>query len=251
MMHRLIPVLPCVLLACTSTPASDVDDTDAPLGTCDVSGGMSHWLVTELRWGRVVDGVSDGFDLDGQTGNGSCSGDDLAAPDGRSGIDNAFGTLLPILEVTEFNAAEYVISELIRTGEILVVGALAGLDDPVDDDCVGFSVERGLGAPMLGTDGDPLSLQTIDLDTTFEAPMFPEVQVVNGSVEGRPISMDLPIEFLDARMLFELRDGGIRMDLHEDGTASGVIAGGLIVDDVVETILSVGVAPELKISQTP
>jgi hypothetical protein len=76
--------------------------------------------------------------------------------------------------------------------------------------------------------------------------MFPEVQVVDGSVEGRPISMDLPIEFLDARMLFELRDGGIRMDLHEDGTASGVVSGGLIVDDVVETILSVGVAPELK-----
>jgi hypothetical protein len=235
------------LAACApSTP--DVRDTDTATDTrtCDALGGREHWLVTELRWSRVTDGVSDGFDLDGDEGTGACGGTDLMSPSGAPGIDNAFGALLPILESTEFSAAESIISELIRTGEILIVVELAGLDDLSDDDCVSLAVRRGLGAPMLGTDGDPLALQTLDLDLDFEGQAFSAVPVIDGSVEGRPVFLDLPVAFLGAELLFEIQDGGIRADLHEDGTITGVVAGGLNVDDVVETIQNQGVADDLK-----
>ncbi len=228
--------------AACAPPTAEPPDT----GTCDATGGRSHWLVTDLRWGRILDGVSDGFDLDGDEGAGGCGGNDAVSPAGLPGIDNAFGGLLPVLELTEFSAAESIIAELIRTGEIMIVTELAGLDDPVDDPCVSFALRRGAGTPLLGSDGEPLALQTLDLDTSFDDQEFERSVVAGGSVQASPVSVTLPVQFLGADLEFEILNGAVRLDLHDDGTASGVLSGGLDVDDVVETIQGEGVAQELK-----
>ncbi len=240
--------LASALAACDSPEVTDDPDASADRRTCDATDGVrQHWLLTELRWGRVADGISDGFDLDGDAGEGGCSAaPDYAAPDGAPGIDNALGGLLPVLEATEFSAAEGVISELIRTGELMFVGELAGLDDPSTDDCVSLALRRGTGVPLLGTDGDPLPGQTLDLDTAFTDQEFTQLAVVDGRVEASPISVALPVTFLEADLLFEFQDGAIRFDLHDDGTLTGVLGGGLDVNDVVETIQAQGVAQELK-----
>jgi hypothetical protein len=238
-MNRLLAL--ALLLAGCEAEETPVDPPD--LGTCTVDDSRTHWLVSELRFGRVTDGVSDGFDLD--EGSDGC-GDDHVSPAGEPGIDNAFGALLPILEVTEFAAAEGIIRELIRTGEMGIVLELGGLDDPVDDTCVELALHRSTGAPLLGTDGDILAGQTLDLDATFAAQQLPERTLTAGSVTGGPIALDLPIQFLGADLLFEVRDGAVRVDLHEDGTASGVLAGALDVDAVVSLIQDNGVAQELK-----
>jgi hypothetical protein len=206
-------------------------------GTCDASGGRLHWVVDELWFARIEDGVSDGFDLDGDSstvgGDGGCGVADEVGPDGQAGIDNAFGKLIPALELTEFVAAEDLINSTIRSGELLLLGELSGVDDLTDDDCVGMAMRRATGEPLLGTDGAFLPGQTLDLDPEFSDVELAEQQLVDGVASGRPFQLDLPVQVLNASLEFQLRDGAMRLDLTEDGDASGIFAGGLNTADLI------------------
>jgi len=225
-------------LAC-GAPSTSADSAEPDLSTCDASGGRQHWVLNSLLFVRVEeDGSSDGFDLDGAVtdfgDSAGCGIPDMVSPTGQVGVDNAFARLIPVLETTEFISAETIIDAHIKNGEILLIPEIAGAEDLQQDECVSIALRRGTGEPMTDTTGSMLPAQTFDLDPEFPAVEIPEVSIVDGQVEGGPITLDLALDILDASIRFTLLDGMIRYQVHEDGTISGVVGGGLSTDQLRE-----------------
>ncbi len=244
-----------VLLAmfgCTDAPPAGDSGVPADVvqATCGPEGGTQHWAIDSLAFARIDGDVSEGFDLDGVVsttgGSSGCGIADLTGPDGTEGVDNAFGRLLPVLDNTEFIAAEGLIAASIANGELLLIPELAGLDDPTADDCVQMALRRGSEAPMMGTDGSLLAGQTLDLDPDFDDQVFTERPVVDGRVEGRPMTVALPLQILNADLVFELRDGALRYDLLDDGALHGAMAGGIETAAIRTMVETEGVNDELR-----
>ncbi|MEC7947378.1 MAG: hypothetical protein VX265_07390, partial [Myxococcota bacterium] len=236
---------------CQAEPGTAVPDTAVDPGTCDAeTGGRQVWVVNSLTFARVDGDISDGFDLDGLSsttgGPDGCGIGDFTSPTGQTDIDNAFGRLMPALEATEFNAAEPLINSLIQNGELMILAEVAGMDDPVDDECVGLALRKAVGQPLLGTDGEMLWGQTLARDEQFTDVEFEGVSLEAGSVSGSPLTFVLPVQVLDAAIDFPLRDGAFRVDVHADGSISGVVAGGLDVAEMVATAETQNINDELK-----
>lgn len=231
----------------------DAADDDA-LAVCEAGGEEAMLVVSALRWSRVdEDGVTKGFDLDDEISSGSgssgCGVPDYVDEDGAEGIDNVFGSLVPALELTEFSAVEGLIAQSIASGELLITFELSGLDadldEVVDDECLDVSLARGSGAPLLGTDGTLLPGQTIDRDLDMEPVSVQGVTLDGGTLIASPVDVDLPIQVFDREMVFELKDGAIRLDMHEDGTYSGYFSGGVDVEYVLSIAAQDGVSDDL------
>lgn len=201
--------------------------------TCDVADKRDLWVMDEIRFMRVEDGVSDGFDLDG-TAEPTCGIDDRTSPSGQAGIDNSFATLIPALEQTEAMAVESLILASINDGNLLLMYELGGLDDRTQDECVSFEFLRGHGLPLLGTDGYLESHQTIARDPEATSYPFAEAAVADSSIEVGPMLVDLPFHIFALDLEFALEDARIRVDLHEDGTSSGVFSGAMDPQQVLD-----------------
>jgi len=235
------------LLGCTAPPA----DTAASSNQAQCAGPSATtalWVIDTLSFARIEDGVSDGFDLDGltSTANGSdgCGRADQVGSNGSPGIDNAFGELIPALENTEFVAAEALVNDTIRTGELMLVPWVDSLDDADHDDCVGVGIGRAVGEPMLGTDGNFLAGQTLSLDPE-QAVSVDGMAVASASAVGRPVTASIPVQVLDAAIDFRIIDGAIRIDMLEDGHAKGVVAGGIDIAEVLALTREQGIAAEV------
>jgi hypothetical protein len=231
------------LLACQADdPAPEPAVDSGPLVDvpCDGAGPKVGWLISRLAIAPVDAGVSEGFDLDGA--DATCGVDDFTDPDGASSIDNAFGTLLPALAFTEAAAVEPLINEAIKQGLLLITLELDDLDDRVDDPCVTLEVGRGDGAPMLGTDGEILWGQTLD---RLDAPGFAADGAVVGGVTETELEITLPIEIFGVHLDFELQGGAIRLEQQDDGSVTGVLAGGVDVAYILEVAREENVDPDL------
>jgi hypothetical protein len=201
--------------------------------TCDVADKSDVWVMDEIRFMREVDGVSEGFDLDG-TSDPICGIDDRTSPTGQPGIDNSFATLVPALEQTEAMAVESLILASINDGNLLLMYEFGGLDDRAEDECVSFEFLRGHGLPLVATDGRVESHQTIERDPSASTYPFAEAAVVGGSIEVGPMQIDLPFHIFGLDLEFGLEDARIRVDLHEDGTSSGIFSGAMDPQQVLD-----------------
>lgn len=176
-------------------------------------------------------GLSDGFDLDGVTtvenGPDGCGIADYTGPDGTPGIDNAFSRLVPALNSTEakLSVIEGLVQSAIDSGELLITLELGSLDSWERDDCVAGEVGQALGTPMLGTDGRILDGQTFDRDTELGTVPLSAATVHDGVLEGSGLSIDLPVQILNANLLFPLREGRIRLEPSGDDGYRGLLAG--------------------------
>jgi hypothetical protein len=210
---------------------------DSAAATCE-SGDTEVVLVSALTWSRVEDGVTSSFDLDGEVSDGAgssgCGVADYVDPEGNPGVDNVFGGLVPALEVTEFAAVESIIAESITNGELLIAMELTGVDSLVDDDCVDFTMLRAAGAPMLSTAGTLLHGQTLAVDPDIEPFGVQGASIRDGVMVAGPVELDLPLTVLGVELLFQLKGGAVRVEFHEDGTASGYFGGGVDVEYVLE-----------------
>src|SRR5687768_14774767 len=127
------------------------------------------WVMREIRFVRQVDGVSDGFDLDGVDGGlEGCGIADFTSPDGVPGVDNAFARMIPALELTEAAAVEPLIQDAINSGQLLLLVELAGVDDTAEDECVDVGLMRGAGEALVGGDVLLVSGQTLEVDASVE-----------------------------------------------------------------------------------
>lgn len=235
-----------LLGACKPAPSTD----DAPAQSC-TEGGRRTGLITSLRFARPdADGRLAGFDLDDAvTAQGDATGcgrkDDLSVDD-VPGVDASFNALLPALELTEGAALEQIIQTLINNGEVLIMWDLQGVDDTTQDECVTLDVLRASGTPIIGGLGRINPGQTFDVGTG-DAPVHVEgVAIEDGSFTASGFPFDIPFSFLDANITVTLQDLSMRVDLREDGSFSGVMGGGMVIDDLLAQLDTTGVASEVK-----
>lgn len=213
-------------------------------------GPAEQVVITQLLFTRAVDGVSDGFDLDDQASSGDdatgCGKEDFESPDGEAGIDNATSGLIALLELTEAAALEPLIQQTINQGELLLVVELQGVDDPVNDDSVDVYLWQALGVPSIGTDGFIEPGQTIDRDHSIPPSIVTDVPLVDGQVIARGFEARLPITIFDASIDLRIYNAALRLDLHEDGSHSGVLAGALQYDGLLESLSTAAIDSGLQ-----
>ncbi len=192
------------LLACN--PSEDGVPVD-PM--CDDAGDELVLLDRTILFSREVDGVSDGFDLDGElTADGGptgCGVPDYVSSDGEPGVDNAFAAMLPALDATEAQAAEALVQQTIAEGGLLLATRITDLDDPWNDPCVGIEIVRLSGAPLLGNDGFVLPYQTFELDETVPVARVDSVAQADG------LEIGIPLQVFDVTLDLVLHDASIRL----------------------------------------
>lgn len=243
-------LLPLVLLAGCQADGTDETATEAP--SCE-TGDSQLVILRVLTWARIDDNnLSPGFDLDGDVtadgDNDGCGVQDYTSPEGVAGVDNAFGRLLPTLEVTEFSAVEGLIAQAIASGELMLtlqVDHLDAWDSPRTDSCVDLTVGRATGTPLLGTDGLLESGQTVEPYPDGPTAVFPDVAVTNDHLEVRGLTMQLPITVFDVTLDFAIHDGALSLDWNEDGSFSGVFGGAVDVEYIIGVASSENVDPDL------
>lgn len=238
--------LPILLLACAPDP---IGPEAADPGECS-AGVTETWVLTQVTFPRAEDGVTSGFDLDEHVteigDREGCGVGDYVASDGTEGIDNAFALLRPALDATEASAMEEIVQEAINGGGLLAIIEVMGIDDWSNDTCVDLSVTSGLGVPLIGTDGFIVPSQTFDQDPDASISTVTRAQISNGIVVDGPIDLALPFTFLDADVVFHLMDGMLSLELHEDGTASGLIGGGVDINEISDLAHNTGIGVEVE-----
>lgn len=236
-----------LLAACGGDPGSDTATPDTRVCGTDAPSVVA--LMNRITFAREEDGVSWGFDLDGEEssagGASGCGVGDLVDPDGRGGVDNAFARLMPALELTEAQAVEGIIQETINAGQLLLFVEIEDVHDRHDDGCVHLTLQQGTGAPVVGGHGLVVSGQTFERDPDGFASRVEDIPIVGGSVEAGPLSLELPVTVFAVDLVFALNDVRIRVDLRDDGTFWGYLGGGLVIEDILEVARRENVDPSL------
>jgi hypothetical protein len=224
-----------LLLACTAPP-EESSPADIP---CNGSGEPQLSMMKTITFARRDEqGRSVGFDLDGRESTASdskgCYKPDIESPEGVKGIDSAFSGLVPALEATEARAVEGLIQVSINNGELLVGLELEDMDDAQNDSCMNLNIARGMGTPMLGTDGYLEAGQTFDRNPEFEAAHVPKVAMVDGAILAGPFAWSLPLNVLDAHVDLQMDAAYVYYEPGENGEGYGYIGGGISVPYFVE-----------------
>jgi hypothetical protein len=226
-------------LATTACGGSEAQPQD-----CSASGETKGAVVTFATFARLTDEdklLAEGIDLDGHDsqrgGETGCAKQDFVSSDGRKGIDNQFGLLLPIIEsYVGTENIDALLTAAIANGQLLLMTAVRGIDDPMNDDCVDVMLGAGLGTPYLDTQGTYERYQTFGFDDS-ETPVstFLRGRISNGVLEAGPAPAVLPVRILDAAFDLVLLGAHLRMKVTHDPlgggiTLEGIVAGGIGVE---------------------
>jgi hypothetical protein len=228
-------VIALLLLACAKE--------EAPAAACELDGA-DVLVVRVIRFAIADDaGVSLGFDLDRDTSD-ACDIEDYTSPTGTPGIDNAFSRLAPTLDATEakVETIEGLIQAAVDSGELLIAIEVGGLDGD-DDDCVATRVGQASGDVMLGTDGLLLDGQTFERDEAAPSSTLEPGVATAGAIEARGLSIDLPVQILNASLSLPLRDGALHLEPAVGDTRAGWLAGGVRADYLLEVSQTENVDP--------
>lgn len=210
----------------------------AALSSCSIDA-TGTWVLSEFRMLRIADdGTLEGFDLDGRTSRPGdergCGHGDRAAPDGTSGVDNQFASLVPVIESFGGGASlENGIANAVRDGDLLYLLDLSFAGDA----CSTLNVGRGDGAPLLNALGGVVPHQTLmrDADAPITEGTCQAEQACTWTAAGDRFPLELA--FLGTPVSLELVDWVARVEVNDDGTIEGMI-GGAIPVAVIESVAS-------------
>jgi len=209
------------------------------------AGEVTYYVVRELEFAVVrEEGVAPGFDLDGITSDAmdarGCRKADYVSPAGHEGVDNQLGMLVPLVEETLGNVITGTVQSSINEGSLLIVIGMQGLDARDSDDCVGLSVERGGGMPLIGTDGFIEPWQTFELEAEGGRNFAPDASMSEGVLLAGPFEFELSLVIQGNPFFFSMKNSWTRLELQGDGeTIHGELAGGIDVAALSETLMSV------------
>lgn len=194
-------------------------------------------VARTLKFARIDDGVSVGFDLDDRVSprgdRETCGRTDHVSPDGVEGIDNGLADVLPIIERVGGSALEDLVQAAINEGDLLVMLEMHGIDSLEADDDIELTMMRGLGLPYVGTDDRIEPWQTYDVD--MEAPWSrASGTLVDGVLEAGPVEFDLPIYVFDFEFLVRVQQGRLRIELDEEGPIRAVVGGIVLMENLLD-----------------
>jgi len=220
--------------ACSSEGKQAASKTEEVLEQCSRVDPTHLSVITEAWFGRIENGVSRGADLDGDAPN--CGHEDYVDPEGNTGIDNALGGLLPLLDLTEFTAVEVYLQDTINWGELLLMIEMEDVDSIENDPCVNVNLLRGLGEPTVGTDKIIESGQTFDRDLELPMSRSEGMAVEGGRLMASPLNLPLPVQYFDDHLTINFQQGTLQHDIGEDGHGTGFLAGGVLSQDIVDFV---------------
>jgi hypothetical protein len=233
--------LALVLSGCGGKEAAPLD-SGPDLSVCD-SSDTQVLLFNTLGFVHREGLVSEGFDLDGRVSDtsdpGGCYQPDLTAPDGTPGIDNALSGLLPALEATEARVLETLIQEFVNRGDILLAIELEDVDSFENDGCVHVNILAATGPVLLGTDGSIAPGQTFDRDPAVPVIRAEHATIEDGVLRIHDTDFRLVVQVAGADIDLTLEHAEFAIRLNPDGTASGILGGGVSVtrlDALIDTL---------------
>lgn len=204
-------------------------------------------VIRKLDFVGAQDSVARGLDLDGRVSERgdkeACGWRDFTDPDGNPGIDNQFALLLPIIRSVVGDGFDAVILRAINEGAVLLMLDVDRRDDPMEDACVEVHVRRALGRPTLGAHGFIEAGQTFDLDAEAASSHIAAATLADGWIEASPIQLQVPFELSGFELLISIADAKARFKIEEDGTMRGLIAGGIVVSDMLELLDTISANP--------
>lgn len=196
-------------------------------------------LLQTLKFAREEPtGVSAGLDLDlfqsGPNDGRSCNKVDFLDPEGRPGIDNELGRLLPLVDLAGEGALEGLIQGAINEGRMLLLVEAT----ETEPGTLSLTARRGSDTPLLGTDGRILAGQTVALSA--EDPLLGTGTAhlgADGYYQTEPFRLRLPIIVFSILYVVDLPKAIMRFRYGEQGEITGgLVAGGIPVEQLV-TIL--------------
>lgn len=232
-----------VLVACVEPAAEEQ-------GTCALTDAPELIVARSIKIGIADDaGVSVGFDLDGETtaedSTSGCGIGDYVSASGTPGIDNAFSRIVPTLNATEakVETIEGLVQDTIDNGELLIAFEVGGVDDWGADSCVAVEVAQAEGDAMLGTDGRLLDGQTFDREADAPTAAVDNAQIADSVLRGDNLSIDLPVQVLNAALTLPLRSGKLEITPDGDDLYQGVLAGAISAAYLLEVASTENVDP--------
>lgn len=227
----------------------------APAQTCGTAEPQVG-IITTLTFPKADEnGAVIGADLDGVVtapgDSAGCGKPDGVDAEGNPGVDNAFAGLIPALEDTEAIAATEVIIDLIKSGEILLMVEMDGLDDFQSDDCVDMELLRGSGDPLLSPEGEMIAGQTFGRDETFASSRLEGLELINGRLQGGPIEVSLAFNIFEYAINFDLVEVTTQVNLNEDGTFDGFFSGATSIDALLSLAQTGETDPEVYETLAP
>lgn len=245
---------------CASDGAGGASRTDGGRDAAPDGAELSRrgGVVTYATFGRIVDadaGTADGVNVDDRTSDGSepetCKQRDFVAPDGREGIDNAFGNLVPIIEnLAGKENVQALLETAIKNGQLLIVLGLGDVDSLVNDDHVTLRLGAGSGAPYVDENGDYDPYQTFGFAVSPPVSDFAQAAIVDGVLVAGPSDITLPVRVLDANFDLAIHSAHLRMSITEDPldhglTMTGVVGGGLVVAQLSDVVKGLNVSQDI------
>jgi hypothetical protein len=230
--RRLLPLL----LAAAGCHGSEAPIEDGQRSCA--SGSEKDIVLTRLQFARQSKpGVSEGFQLIDHVAtagdSATCGHASLRDPAGRPGINNQLSVLMQTVDTATNGAVDPLIQDAINSGMLLYGVRLLDLPAAAsptmaaaNSDCVRLEFSLLGGKPSVGTD------QRLDPNQTFTRQpglMLSQATGVlhDGVIEAGPFELLMPIRILDAQFVQAVHAAHVRITLHGDGSASGVIGGGI------------------------
>lgn len=233
--------LALALAAATLFVGCGGEEAAPPVSSC-ATGETLGGIVTKLAFTRAADADhAPGFDLDGRVSDGSdslsCGKKDFVDAEGRTGIDNQLAPLVPEVEKLVGNAVDGLIQGSINDGQLVILMEMGNVDDPMNDDCVDFSVQIGeKRRPNLGTDGVIEAYQTFTPDATADLSHVEGAKIENGVFTTGPFPLSIPLAIFDVAFTIHVQEARFRFTIDDEGQMHGYLGGGILPQEILDGV---------------
>ena len=183
-------------------------------------------IQTDIAYGRDLDGTTSGGD-DTQ----SCGTTDFTAPDGRTGIDNELWRIMGCIDsyrrTAEFagGAFEDYHTGAYRDGEVTTVMEITGVDDRQNDDHVEVGIYSSHQPTPYDSQKNGIGYASLTVTPNRLWHNTTTGRIVDGELITEPFDLRLKFGFTGRAAEYNIKQTQIHLDLNEDGTASGDLAG--------------------------
>lgn len=192
---------------------------------------------------KIVRGrVAHGLDLDGAVSPvapaaNTCAHEQFVGPAGEAGIDNQWWRLMGCTKYYRPGGdIQRNVAAVMGSGEITIAIEVTGIDDLANDPEVSVGIYSSADAAPTDATGRIMSGGSVlpHPDQRYHA--LARGRIVNGTLTTDPVDVHLRFRAMIIDTEWWLRNARVRLELSEDGSASGLLAGYFDVETFYEYI---------------